>query len=167
MPHKKNPVTCERVAGLSRLLRGYSVAGMENVTLWHERDITHSSVERVIMPDASIILDYMLQTMTWVISGLIVRKEQMRENLMRTQGIVFSGQVLLRLMEQGLSRTRAYEMVQRLALRAWQDGRDFREVLLADPAIRRRLPEKVLRACVDPARHLRHVNRIFQRVGLG
>ncbi len=167
MPHKKNPVTCERVAGLSRLLRGYSVAGMENVALWHERDITHSSVERVIMPDASITLDYMLQTMTWVIAGLIVHKNRMSENLMSTQGVVFSGQVLLRLMEQGLSRTQAYEMVQRLALRAWQNGRDFREVLMADPAIRRRLPEKVLRACVDPARHLRYVDRIFQRVGLG
>ena len=167
MPHKKNPITCERVAGLARLLRGYSVAAMENVALWHERDITHSSVERVILPDGSITLDYMLQTMTWVISGLLVRKDQMRENLMRTQGVVFSGQVLLRLMEQGLSRTQAYEMVQRLALQASQDGRDFRQVLLADPAIRRRLPEQVLRACMDPKRHLRHVDRIFQRVGLG
>ena len=167
MPHKKNPVTCERVAGLARLLRGYSVAAMENIALWHERDITHSSVERVILPDASITLDYMLQTMTWVTSGLIVRKDRMYENLMCTQGIVFSGQVLLRLMEQGLSRTQAYEMVQRLALQASQDGRDFRQALLADPAIRRRLPDKVLRACMDPDRHLRHVNRIFQRVGLG
>ncbi len=167
MPHKKNPITCERVAGLARLLRGYSVAAMENVALWHERDITHSSVERVILPDGSIILDYMLQTMTWVISGLLVRKDRMRENLMRTQGVVFSGQVLLRLMEQGLSRTQAYEMVQRLALQASQDGRDFRQALLADPAIRRRLPEQVLRACMDPKRHLRHVDRIFQRVGLG
>ena len=166
MPHKKNPVTCERVAGLSRLLRGYSVAALENVPLWHERDITHSSVERVILPDASIALDYMLQTMTWVVDGLVVHTDRMRENLMQTHGVVFSGQVLLKLMEQGLSRTQAYELVQRAALSAGQDGRDFQEVLLSDPAIRRRLPEKTLRACMEPARHLRYVDRIFKRVGL-
>jgi adenylosuccinate lyase len=167
MPHKKNPVTCERIAGLARLLRGYSIAAMENIALWHERDISHSSVERVILPDASIVLDYMLQTMTGIVEGLIVHKERMRRNLMQTHGVVFSGQVLLKLMEQGLSRTKAYELVQRSALKAWQDGREFREVLLADPAIRRRLSEQTLRACVDPSRHLRHVKRIFQRVGLG
>ena len=166
MPHKKNPVTCERVAGLARLLRGYSVAALENVALWHERDITHSSVERVVLPDASIVLDYMLQTMTWVVDGLLVHPDRMRENLMRTHGVVFSGQVLLRLMAQGLSRTQAYGLVQRAALAAWQDGRDFEEVLLRDPRIRRRLPEKVLRQCVDPTRHLRYVDRIFKRVGL-
>ncbi len=167
MPHKKNPIACERIAGLSRLLRGYSVAAMENIALWHERDITHSSVERVILPDASIVLDYMLQTMTPIVNGLIVHKDRMRENLMKTQGVVFSGSVLLKLMEQGLSRTQAYELVQRLALHAWQNGREFQEVLLGDPAIRRHLSAEALKQCVDPKRHLRHVDRIFQRVGLG
>ena len=166
MPHKKNPVTCERVAGLSRLLRGYSVAGLENVALWHERDITHSSVERVILPDASITLDYMLQTMTWVIEGLVVHKNRMLKNLRTTRGAVFSGQVLLRLMEQGFSRTRAYELVQRVALEAGQNGQDFQTLLLRDATIRRHLSEQTLRRCVDPDRHLRQVNRIFQRVGL-
>ncbi len=166
MPHKKNPVTCERVAGLSRLLRGYSVAAMENIALWHERDITHSSVERVILPDASITLDYMLQTTVEVIDGLVVHKDRMLDNIMRTRGVVFSGQVLLRLMERGLSRTQAYELVQKAALSAWQNGRDFQTVVLDDPAIRKHLSAAVLKQCVDPARHLRHVDAIFKRVGL-
>jgi len=166
MPHKKNPVACERVAGLSRLLRGYSVAAMENIALWHERDITHSSVERIVLPDASILLDYMLQTMTGIIRGLVVHADRMQENLHRTRGVVYSGQVLLRLMERGLSRTQAYELVQRCALAAWQNGREFQDVVLADPVLRKHLSAEVLRRCVDPARHLRHVDRIFQRVGL-
>ena len=166
MPHKKNPVTCERVAGLSRLLRGYRVAALENVPLWHERDITHSSVERVILPDASITLDYMLQTMAWVVQGLIVHKDRMLANVRTTRGVVFSGQVLLRLMERGLSRTTAYELVQRVALEAWKNGQEFRTLLLRDPVIRRHLPEETLKRCVDPAPHLRHVDRLFRRVGL-
>jgi len=166
MPHKKNPVTCERVTGLARLLRGYALAAMENVSLWHERDISHSSVERVILPDASILLDYMLQTITQVVGGLLVHKDRMRENLRRTHGVVFSGQVLLKLMEQGLSRTKAYELVQRSALEAVQNGRDFHEVLMTNPAIRRYLSPQVLKRCVEPTRHLRHVDRIFRRVGL-
>jgi len=166
MPHKKNPVTCERIAGMARLLRGYSVAAMENISLWHERDITHSSVERVILPDASIALDYMFHAMTEIIDGLVVHKDRMRDNLMQTHGVVFSGQVLLRLMAQGLSRTKAYELVQRSALKAWRNGSDFRDVLLKDPAIRRHLSIETLRRCVDPARHLRYVEHIFRRVGL-
>ena len=166
MPHKKNPIACERITGLARLLRGYAVAAMENVPLWHERDISHSSVERVILPDATILLDYMLQTMAEVIMGLVVYPDRMRENLMKTQGVVFSGQVLLRLMEQGLSRTKAYELVQRSALAALRNGRDFQDTLLRDPAVRRHLSPQALRRCVDPRVHLRHVNRIFKRVGL-
>ena len=166
MPHKKNPITCERITGMARLLRGYAVASLENVPLWHERDISHSSVERVILPDATITLDYMLHAMTEVIRGLVVYPERMRENLMRTHGVVFSGQVLLRLMEQGLSRTQAYELVQRSALAALRNGRDFQEALLEDPAVRRHLSPQALRRCVDPRVHLRHVNRIFKRVGL-
>ncbi len=166
MPHKKNPVTCERLTGLSRLLRGYAVAAMENISLWHERDISHSSVERVILPDATIVLDYMLQTMAEVIRGLVVYPDQMRANLECTRGVVYSGQVLLALMRRGLSRAAAYELVQRCALEAWRDGSSFSEVLLREPAIRRHLTPEALRRCVDPQTHLKHVDHIFRRVGL-
>jgi adenylosuccinate lyase len=166
MPHKKNPITCERITGMSRLLRGYAVAAMENIPLWHERDISHSSVERVILPDATVALDYMLQTMTEVIQGLVVYPDRMRANLESTHGVVYSGQVLLALMRCGLSRRRAYELVQRCALAAWRNGSNFTEVLLEDPAIRRHLTPEALRRCVNPRAHLKHVNRIFKRVGL-
>ena len=166
MPHKRNPITCERVTGMSRLLRGYAVAALENITLWHERDISHSSVERVILPDATITLDYMLQAMAEVIRGLVVYPQRMRENLESMRGVVYSGQVLLALMRQGLSRTQAYELVQRAALAAWKNGSPFSDVLQRDPAIRRHLTPQALRRCVDPRAHLRHVGRIFKRVGL-
>jgi len=166
MPHKKNPVVCERVAGLARLLRGYAVAAMENIALWHERDISHSSVERVILPDATITLDYMLRTMTEVVGGLVVHPDRMRANLESTRGVTYSGQVLLALMRRGLSRTRAYELVQRAALSAWRDEQEFAEVLLRDAAIRAHLTPAAVRRCVSPEPHLKHVDRIFQRVGL-
>ncbi len=166
MPHKKNPITCERITGLSRLLRGYAVAAMENIPLWHERDISHSSVERVILPDATITLDYMLQTMTGVIRGLVVHADRMRANLESTRGVAYSGQVLLALMRRGLTRTRAYELVQRAALDAWRNGSDFSQVVGRDAVIGRYLTAAELRRCIDPRRHTRHVNRIFQRVGL-
>jgi len=166
MPHKKNPITCERITGLSRLLRGYAVAAMENIPLWHERDISHSSVERVILPDATITLDYMLQTMTGVIRGLVVHADRMRKNLESMHGVIYSGQVLLALMRQGLTRTRAYELVQRCALAAWRNGSDFQSLLLRDPAIRRYLTPQMLRRCVDPRVHTRYVDQIFKRVGL-
>ena len=166
MPHKQNPIACERVTGLSRLLRGYAVAAMENIPLWHERDISHSSVERVILPDGTITLDYMLQTMTEIVRGLVVHPQRMRENLESTHGVVYSGQVLLALMRKGLSRTLAYELVQRAALAAWRNGHEFTQLLLRDPAIRRHLNDAELRRCVDPRVHLKHVDRIFKRVGL-
>ena len=166
MPHKKNPITCERVTGLSRLLRGYAVAAMENIPLWHERDISHSSVERVILPDATITLDYMLQTMTTVIRGLVVHADRMRANVESTRGVIYSGQVLLALMRQGLSRTQAYELVQRNALAAWRNGGNFQDYLLRDPAIRRHLTPQIVKRCLDPRVHTRHVNQIFKRVGL-
>ncbi len=166
MPHKQNPIACERITGLSRLLRGYAVAALEDVALWHERDISHSSVERVILPDATIVLDYMLQTMTTVIRGLVVHADRMRENLERTRGAIYSGQVLLALMRRGLSRTAAYELVQRAALDASRNGRDFTDTLLHDAAIRRHLRPEMVRRCLDPRAHLRHVERIFRRVGL-
>ncbi len=166
MPHKKNPITCERIAGLSRLLRGYSVTAMENICLWHERDITHSSTERVMLADASILLDYMLQTMTWVLDGLVVHKDRMRANIDLTRGVVFSGQVLLALMSRGLSRTAAYELVQRVALETWRTGADFQDALMRDAGIRRHLTPQRIRRCLDPAAALRHVDTIFTRVGL-
>ena len=166
MPHKQNPITCERITGLARLLRGYAVAAMEDVTLWHERDISHSSVERVILPDATITLDYMLQTMATVIQGLVVDRERMRRNLESTHGAVYSGQVLLALMRRGLTRSKAYELTQRAALAAWRNGHDFTQVLQRDPDIRRHLTPQSLRRCVDPQVHLKHVDRIFKRVGL-
>jgi len=166
MPHKKNPITCERVTGLARLLRGYAISAMEDIALWHERDISHSSVERVILPDATITLDYMLQTMTRLIRGLVVHPDQMRANLASTHGVIYSGQVLLALMRQGLSRTQAYELVQRCAMSTWRHGHEFTDVLLRDPAIRRHLTPQALRRCVEPRVHLKHVDRIFKRVGL-
>ncbi len=166
MPHKKNPIVCERVSGMSRLLRGYAVAAMENVALWHERDISHSSVERVILPDATIALDHMLASMTDVIRGLVVHPDRMRANLESMRGVTYSGQVLLALMRQGLSRTNAYELVQRCALAAWRNGSDFTDALRRDPAIRAHLTPQALQRCVDPQVHLKHVNRIFTRVGL-
>ena len=166
MPHKKNPITCERLSGMARLLRGYALGGLENQTLWHERDISHSSVERVILPDASITLDYMLQTAAQLIEGLVVRPERMRRNLELTGGVVFSGTVLLALMRTGLSRTQAYELVQRAALETYGNGRNFREVLTGDRAIRRHLSAAEIERCLDPKRHLRHVDAIFKRVGL-
>jgi adenylosuccinate lyase len=177
MPHKQNPVICERVTGLARLLRGYALAAMEDIALWHERDISHSSVERVILPDATIALDYMLQAMTAVIRGLVVHQDQMRRNLEQTRGAVYSGQVLQALMRRGLSRAKAYALVQRAALATWRNarpprdadgwrGRAFEDVLLADREIRRHLSRAEVRACVDPRRHLRYVASIFRRVGL-
>ncbi|MBI4341216.1 MAG: adenylosuccinate lyase [Candidatus Omnitrophica bacterium] len=166
MPHKKNPVACERITGLSRLLRGYAVTAMENVALWHERDISHSSAERVILPDATITLDYMLRTMTAVIAGLVVHPQRMRANLESMRGVTYSGQVLLVLMRKGLSRTQAYELVQRCALAAWRNGAEFAERLRADPRIRRYLTAADIQRCVDPSRHLKYVDRIFKRVGL-
>ena len=166
MPHKKNPITCERVTGMSRLLRGWAVAAMEDIALWHERDISHSSVERVILPDATITLDYMLQTMTGVIRGLVVHPERMRANLESMRGVTYSGQVLLALMRAGLSRTQAYDLVQRAALQAWRNGCDFTAILQGDPAIRKHLTVAALRRCVSPEVHLKHVDRIFRRVGL-
>jgi adenylosuccinate lyase len=166
MPHKKNPVVCEQMTGLARLLRSYSIAALENVTLWHERDISHSSVERVILPDATILLDYMLYKMTGLIEALVVNKEQMLKNLGLTQGVVFSGQVLLALMRHGFSRTQAYECVQAVALNAWRSGQRFEDALEKDEAIRAVLSPAERKRCVDPAVHMKHVDTIFKRVGL-
>ncbi len=163
MPHKKNPIVSERVTGMARLLRGYAHAALENVALWHERDISHSSVERIIFPDACHVLHYMLQKMTWLIAGLVVFPERMLENMDRVQGMVYSQTVLLALVRAGASREDAYAAVQRCAMRVWDEGVAFRETLRQDPAVAAWLPPADLDRCFDPAWHRRHVGQLFAR----
>jgi adenylosuccinate lyase len=164
MPHKRNPIGCEQIVGLARLLRGNAHAAIENIALWHERDISHSSVERVILPDSFIALDHMLRRFTKIVRGMVVHPDRMRENLDRSRGVVFSGTVLLELAKKGVSREQAYEWVQRNAMRSFDEQRDFKALLLADPDLRRVLaPEEIERA-FDLDEQLRHVDHIFDRV---
>jgi adenylosuccinate lyase len=167
MPHKRNPVQCEQLCGLSRLLRSYAQAALENVALWNERDISHSSVERVILPDATLALDYMLERWAWVIEGMRVHPQRMRQNLEASGGLVFSGQVLVALTRKGVARDDAYTWVQRQALRVWNEGGSFREAAAADDDIRRVLSGAELDACFDLAPHLAHVDTVFERVFSG
>lgn len=162
MPHKRNPVTCEQIAGLARVVRGCAVAALEDIALWGERDITHSSVERVIVPDATTVLEYMTRKLTGVIEGLRVYPEQMRANMERTGGLVFSHRVLLALLGKGLGRDEAYRIVQTAAMQAWDGGGNFRELIRATGA----LTDAELAACFDPAPALRHIDEIFVRAGL-
>jgi len=166
MPHKRNPVSCEQVCGLARLVRSNAQAAYENVALWHERDISHSSVERVILPDSTILLHYMLHQMTWIIEGLQVYPDRMRENMDRSFGLMFSQRVLLKLADKGLPRQAAYEMVQRNAMRSWRERTAFRDLLAADPEITRHLTSADLAACFDPSWYLRNVDAVFRRAGL-
>ncbi|MBI1953958.1 MAG: adenylosuccinate lyase [Candidatus Omnitrophica bacterium] len=166
MPHKRNPVSCERVAGLARLLRGYAAASLENIALWHERDISHSSVERVILPDASCVLDFMLIEMRRILKGLIVYPKRMRSNLELTRGLIFSESVLLALMREGLTRKEAYGIVQKHALAAWKGGPDFKSRLSGDRRLKKLLSPAQLDACFDVKRHLRHEGLIMRRLGL-
>ncbi|OAT80334.1 adenylosuccinate lyase [Desulfotomaculum copahuensis] len=166
MPHKRNPITAERISGLARLLRGNALAAMENVALWHERDISHSSVERVIIPDSTITLDYMLYKFTALIKNLQVYPENMRRNLERTHGLLFSQRVLLALVEKGLSRERAYELVQRNAMQCWREDIDFQSLLENDRDITAQLPAKEIEALFDYDYHLKHVDDIYRRFGL-
>ncbi|HEX6776169.1 MAG TPA: adenylosuccinate lyase [Methylomirabilota bacterium] len=166
MPHKRNPVSCEQVCGLARLVRTNSLAALENVALWHERDISHSSVERVILPDSTLLVDYMLHQMTRIVEGLQVYPERMRENMERSFGLMFSQRVLLRLAETGLPRQQAYEIVQRNAMRAWRERAPFRAFLAADPEVTARLTAADLDACFDPTWYLRNVDAIYKRAGL-
>ncbi|MDP3732862.1 MAG: adenylosuccinate lyase [Candidatus Omnitrophota bacterium] len=166
MPHKKNPVICERICGLSRILRANALVSLENVTLWHERDISHSSAERVIMPDSTILLDYMLNKFIEVIEGLVVYPENMLANLVKTKGLIFSQRVLLELMHKGLLRMKAYDLVQRAAMKSWKHNLDFKEVLLKEREVLRFLSRKELDNIFDLDYYLRNVNKIFRRVGL-
>lgn len=166
MPHKRNPVICERICGLARLLRGYSLTAQENVALWHERDISHSSSERVIIPDATIALDYIFNKMIEVVKDLQVYSENMRKNIELTGGIIFSQRVLLALVDKGLSRDEAYKIVQDNAMKAWKGEDKFLELLLKDNRVKKYLSEKELKECFDMKYYLRHVDTIFKRLGL-
>jgi adenylosuccinate lyase len=166
MPHKRNPELAERICGLARLIRGNAQAALENVALWHERDISHSSVERVILPDSTIVLDYLLDLTTFVVEGLEVDPARMAENLDRSYGLVYSQRVLLELTAKGLARQVAYEIVQRNAMRAWRERRSFLDLLAADPAVTDHLSTDDLKRCFDPAWYLRNVDAIFRRAGL-
>jgi adenylosuccinate lyase len=163
MPHKRNPIGCEQVTGLARLVRANAMAALENVALWHERDISHSSVERVILPDSFIALDHMLRRFTRIVRGMVVHPERMLENLGRSRGVVFSGTVLLELARRGVSREQAYEWVQRHAMRAFDEARDFKALLLADPDIGAVLPAAEIEQAFDLDRQLRNVDAIFAR----
>ena len=164
MPHKRNPIGCEQIVGLARLLRGNAVAAFENNALWHERDISHSSVERVILPDSFIALDHMLHRFTRIVSGMVVYPERMRENMERSHGVVFSGTVLLELAQRGVSREQSYEWVQRNAMRAFHEHRDFKELLLADPDVGRVMNRAEIEHAFDLNAQLRHVDHVFERV---
>jgi len=164
MPHKRNPVVAERICGLARVVRAGALVGLENVALWHERDISHSSAERVTIPDAFLALDYMLDRFAWLVEGMVVRTEQMRRNLELSRGLYFSQRLLLALVETGLSRDEAYRLVQGHAMRAWEEELDFPELVRADGEIGKRLDPAALDAIFDLGHYTRHVDTIFERL---
>ena len=167
MPHKRNPVGSENLTGQARLLRGWMVPAFENVALWHERDISHSSVERVVLPDATATLDYALHRLARIVETLTVNPDRMAENLDRTYGLVYSQRLLLMLIEEGMSREAAYDTVQPLAMQAWRERRAFRDIVAASPEISAALTPEQLADAFDPAYHQARVDEIFERVGLG
>jgi len=164
MPHKRNPVVSERVSGLARVIRGYAVTALEDVALWHERDISHSSAERIVFPDATSLLDFMLAEMTWVLEGLVVFPERMAEHVMERGGIAFSQSVLLALVDAGLARDDAYRIVQRAAAAAWDEDASFRAEVEADPEVRAHLDDAALDALFDPRRFQRNLGGVFERL---
>jgi adenylosuccinate lyase len=166
MPHKRNPIISERICGMARIVRANSLVGLENIALWHERDISHSSAERVVLPDSSIALDYMLQKAIGLIDGLVVYPERMLENLGATRGLIFSGQLLLALTNKGISRETAYDWVQRNAMRVWDEDRDFHALVKADPDITSRLSAAEIDRTFSLEYYLRNVDQIFKRLGI-
>jgi len=164
MPHKRNPVTCEQISGLARVVRSNAQAGFENVALWHERDISHSSVERVIIPDSTTLADYLLSKTSNLIETMFVYPERMLANLNSTRGLVFSGQLLLDLVEAGMSREDAYRIVQNHAMRAWKEGLDFHDLVMSDPKIAGRVPRARIEHAFDLKRPLSNIDKIFARV---
>ena len=164
MPHKRNPKVAERICGLARVVRASAAVGFENVALWHERDISHSSAERIVVPDAFLALDYMLDRFTWIVDGLVVYPERMRRNIDASHGLVFSHRLLLALVGSGLDRSEAYRIVQRHAMQAWDEERDFRELVFADPEISSRLDAAALESVFDLAATVLHVDVVFERL---
>jgi adenylosuccinate lyase len=164
MPHKRNPVVAERICGLARVVRSAAVVGLENVALWHERDISHSSAERVVIPDAFLALDYMLDRFTWLVEGLVVRPERMRRNLEASHGLFFSQRLLLALVGSGHERAHAYELVQRAAMRAWEEEQRFDELTRADPEISSALDAAALQEVFDLGAYTRHADVVFERL---
>jgi adenylosuccinate lyase len=164
MPHKRNPELCERICGLARLVRGYALTAMENIALWHERDISHSSTERIILPDSCLIVDYTLSLFTSIMKGLQVYPPKMKRDIELTKGLIFSQRVMLALIDKGLSRKQAYEMVQRNAMKAWKGNKNFLTLLKADPEVTAVLPE--LESLFDEKYYLRYIDDIFERLGL-
>ncbi len=167
MPHKRNPVTCEQIGGLARVVRANAQAAFENIALWHERDISHSSVERIILPDSTILVDYMLAKTDWLISGLRVHPDRMKKNIDLTKGLVFSGQLLLDLAAAGMLREQAYRIVQNKAMQAWEQDGDFRAAVESDPEITQRLSREQLAESFSVSRQLGNIDRIFERVFQG
>jgi adenylosuccinate lyase len=161
MPHKRNPITAERICGLARVVRGNALVGLENVALWHERDLTHSSAERIVLPDSFLAVDYMLDRFTWLVEGLLVHTERMRENLERGRGLHFSQRLLLALVDSGLARDEAYRRVQRHAMRAWDEDIDFAELVRGDAELHSRLD---LDHVFDESAYTRHVDTVFERL---
>jgi len=166
MPHKRNPIISERICGIARVIRTNSIVGLENVALWHERDISHSSAERVVLPDSSTALDYILQKAIGLIDGLVVYPERMLENLNATKGLIFSGQLLLALTNTGISRETAYDYVQRNAMRVWDENRDFRELVKADADIKSQLSADEIDRVFSLDHYLRNIDAIYRRVGI-
>ena len=166
MPHKRNPELCERICGLARLVRSYALTSMENIALWHERDISHSSTERIILPDSCLILDYSLALFTSIMRGLQIYPQRMKRNIKLTKGLIFSQRVMLALIDKGLSRQKAYELVQRNAMKAWRGNKNFLSLLKADPEVTATLPQAELEPLFDEQYYLRYVNEIFERLGL-
>jgi adenylosuccinate lyase len=166
MPHKRNPELCERICGLARLVRGYALTSMENISLWHERDISHSSTERIILPDSCLALDYSLALFTSVMRRLQIYPQRMKRNIGLTKGLIFSQRVMLALIDKGLSRQKAYELVQRNAMKAWQGNKNFLSLLKADPEVTATLPPEELEPLFDEQYYLRYIDEIFKRLGL-
>ncbi len=166
MPHKKNPELCERICGLARIIRANSLVSLENIALWHERDISHSSAERIIIPDSCIALDYMLGLFSYIMRGLKVNKERMAKNINLTKGLIFSQRILLSLIDKGLSREKAYRIVQKSALKSWDEDRDFLETLMEDGEVLSYISEEELRALFDPKFFIKEIDKIFERIGL-
>ncbi|MGV2805385.1 adenylosuccinate lyase, partial [Clostridium perfringens] len=166
MPHKRNPIGSENISGLARVIRGHMVSAYENVSLWHERDISHSSVERIILPDATMLLNYMLNRFGNIVKNLTVFPENMKRNMARTYGVPFSGRIMTKLIDKGFSREQAYDTVQPRAMQAWEEQRQFREIVESTTEITEVLSAEEIEDAFNPSWHLKHVDTIFAKLGL-